>query len=174
MSLVVQNDEGTAEGANAYLSVADFKAYHDDRGNDYSGSDDAAIGAAIIKATDYVDGRFRYVGRKANGFAQSTEWPRLEAYDPDDDSIDGVPTAVKEACAEYAFRALSAELAPDPEQSATGVRVQSTTTKVGVIEESITYAGDGATLGPSYPMADMKLRRAGLVRSSLVGTVHRA
>lgn len=36
MALTVQTDNGMALGANSYQAVADFKAYHSDRGNDYS------------------------------------------------------------------------------------------------------------------------------------------
>ena len=36
MALIQQSDIGNVAGANAYISVADFKAYHSDSGNDFS------------------------------------------------------------------------------------------------------------------------------------------
>ena len=49
-------------GANAYLKVSDFQAYHDARGNLYAASPETAIQAAIVKATDYIDQRYRFKG----------------------------------------------------------------------------------------------------------------
>lgn len=58
MTLVVEDGTGVA-GANSYESLASFKSYHDDRANSYAGSDDAAIEAALIRATQYIDRRWR-------------------------------------------------------------------------------------------------------------------
>lgn len=72
MALKVQNSQGTVVGANAYITLAEFKSYHDDRGNDYSGFTDPKISAAIVLATDYLDTRFSFLGVKlGNGIAAS-------------------------------------------------------------------------------------------------------
>lgn len=167
MALIVQDNTGSVAGANAYITVAEFNAYHDDRGGDYSGAaaDDEAIEAAIVRATDYLDQRFNFVGKKRLGRDQTTEWPRSDAWDRDRYYINDIPPEVKEACAEYALRALAAELNPDPERNASGVAVLSKSEAVGPISESVTFVGGAVFQMPKYPAADQKLVRAGLVRS---------
>lgn len=163
--LIVQDDTGTVEGANGYISVADFKAYHDARGAVYSDYEDAAIESGIIRATDYLDSRFTFVGRRLNGRDQSTEWPRSGAKDRDGYPVTGLPPEVLDACAEYAIRALATDLNPDPERDDYGRIIASTSVKVGPISESASYA-DGAPFSlPAYPAADRKLMAVGLVRS---------
>lgn len=173
MPITVQDNTGSIIGANAYISVAEFKAYHDVRGGDYSAAaDDTVIAAAIIRATDYVDTRFWYVGRKKMGRTQSTEWPRIAAYDRDRYAVTDVPMEVKDACAEYALRSLSDDLMPDPTRDDTGQVIQSKTETVGPITESVTYAAGAAqTVLPKYPTADQILIKSGLTRSG--GTVSR-
>lgn len=156
MAFLVQDDSGSVAGANAYLTVAEFKAYHDDRGNSYVGFDDTAIQRAIVKATDYMDRRFSFVGYQ-EGEEQRTMWPRIDAFDEDDHLVEGIPDRVKEACAEYAIVALSATLNPTPTRDATGRDVQAKSSTVGPISESITYAGGAVFSGPKYPIADAKL-----------------
>ena len=165
MGLTVQDNNGSVAGANAYITVQQFKNYHADRGADTSAFDDEAIEAAIIRATDYLDQRFNFVGKKRLGRDQTTEWPRSDAWDRDRYYINDIPPEVKEACAEYALRALAAELNPDPERNASGVAVLSKSEAVGPISESVTFVGGAVFQMPKYPAADQKLARAGLVRS---------
>lgn len=166
MSLTAQDSTGRVSGANAYITVAEFKAYHDARAQSYAPATDPDIAAAIIRATDYLDTRFRYVGRKLTGRDQTTEWPRLGAWDRDRYIVNGIPTQVKDATAEYALRALTAVLAPDPTAAASGAQVESYTKTVDVISESYTFANGGNFVMPRYPAADQKLIRTGLVRPS--------
>lgn len=164
MALVLQDNTGTVAGANAYISVAAFKAYHDARGNAYPAGD-ANIEFAIIKATDYLDQRFNFVGRKLAARTQETAWPRLNAYDCDRQLVNGIPPEVQEATAEYALRALSAVLNPDPTRDASGAVVQSKSEQVGPIAQSVTYVGGATFVMPKYPAADQRLIKAGLVRT---------
>lgn len=165
MALILQNTDGTVAGANAYITVQQFKDYHADRGADTSAFDDEAIEAAIVRATDYLDQRFIFVGERRYGREQTTEWPRNSAWDRDRRSINDIPVEVREACAEYAIRALSQVLNPDPERDATGRPIHSKAQAVGPISESVTYAYGGVYTMPAYPAADRKLVKAGLVRS---------
>ena len=165
MALILQNTDGTVAGANAYITVQQFKDYHADRGADTSAFDDEAIEAAIVRATDYLDQRFIFVGERRYGREQTTEWPRNSAWDRDRRSINDVPVEVREACAEYAIRALSQVLNPDPERDATGRPIHSKAQAVGPISESVTFVGGAVFQMPKYPAADQKLVRAGLVRS---------
>lgn len=167
MAFIVQDAEGDVANANSYISVAKFKSYHDDRGNSYSGfANDPAIEKALVKATDYLDARFNYIGSKPLQ-EQTTEWPRVNALDPTGFLVSGIPLAVQEACAEYALRVLDGSLFPDPQRDASGYAIESKSEQVGPISESVTYAHGGQKyLMPIYPIADNKLKRAGLVLSS--------
>lgn len=67
MAFVVQTDDGTTQGANAYVELSYFKAYHDAAGNDYSGYTDDELQNVIVRGTRYVDTRFPYKGVKLLG-----------------------------------------------------------------------------------------------------------
>jgi hypothetical protein len=172
MALVLQNDMGSVPNANAYIDVAFFKAYHDDRGNDYGTPTDDVLAQKIIIGTDYVDTRFRYIGSRLIGRQQATEWPRQSAYDLDRYAVIGIPMEVKEATAEYALRALKGDINPDPIRDESGATIQSKSEQVGPIQESVTYVGGATVTMPKYPAADQKLRKAGLVLNG--GTLLRA
>lgn len=155
MAFTVEDGTGVAD-ANAYITVAYFRAWHVDRGlsaaSANSGSfTDALIQAGIIKATDYVDKRF---GPIFKGYKEdrdnSLEWPRnsvvIHGYTVDSDTI---PVNLKRAVAEYALLAMYLnELLPlpantfntvDPTTGETTVSEQGMLTrhreKVGPIEE---------------------------------------
>lgn len=168
MAFTVQDDTGSVADANAYIDVAFFAAYHLDRGLTVTGTT-AEQQAAIVKATDYMDQRFTFIGEKPNQ-AQSTDWPRLDAEDSDDNLRTGVPVEVKEACAEYALIAQTSTLNPTPDRDSTGVQVQSREDTVGPITEKREYSGGASFTSPKYPVADQKLMLAGLV---VVGRVMR-
>lgn len=169
MALTVQTDDGTASGANAYPSVAEFKAYHDARGNAYT-DDDVLIAEGIIRATDYVDQRFRFRSTKLLQ-AQTTAFPRVLFTDDDGFDVTGIPVALKNATNEYALRAMTAPLFQDAPAPDGGRIIDAITQKVDVIEQAITYApstGGGNAVMPAYPPADLMLQRAGLIISGRI------
>jgi hypothetical protein len=171
MAFLVQNESGTVTGANAYVTVAYFKQYHDDRGNSYAPplfADDPAIEKAIVKATDYLDARFRFRGTRAHGQRdQSTQWPRYDATDDDGEYIYGIPDALARACCEYALRVASAPLAPDPTNPMLGRGVKSFSQSAGPVSQSFTFESGGASYQlPRYPAADKLLSLAGLLEST--------
>lgn len=164
MAFTVEDGSGVA-GANAYITVAFYRSYHLDRGNDQSASSEADIQVWIIKATDYVEKRF---GRLFRGHrqskAQGLEWPRLSAFDDDDfllSDVDELPRQLQKAIAEYAdiVRQIS-DLTPRPANrfatvdsngnvtGGTGGQVLRTKDKVGPIEEERTYSDSSAN--PDY------------------------
>ena len=156
--LLVQDDAGSVVGANAYIDQTDFEDYHDARGNDYGSPSGTDIENAIILATDYLDSRFRFVGQRVS-LEQRTAWPRMDAIDFDDFVRIGIPTEVKEACADYAFIALTADLIPSPTPDPLGQVVVEKSSTVGPISESVRYGQTGAMFVlPKYPKADQKLR----------------
>lgn len=156
MSFLVQNDAGSIEDANAYISVAFFESYWTDRGYDYSGFDSSEIEIAIVKATDYVDGRFAYeFSGSQKTLAQQTQWPRLAAYDSSGNYVgEMIPNILKKAISEYAKRALISELVADPVRNEYGKSVKAKSTKIDVITTSIEYDNDAGFEMPEYPMAD--------------------
>lgn len=163
MAFTVQDNTGTVAGANSYVALVDFKAYHDDRDNDYSAYSDAQLQTALVRATDYIDGRFRFVGEKRGGRDQNTEWPRTGAWDRDRYYITDIPVEVIEATCEYALRAAAADINPDPDRDSTGRTVQSKYEEVGPIKESTVYTAGAVFEMPRYPTADNRLKRSGLV-----------
>lgn len=159
MGFTVEDGTGIT-GANAYVTTAYADAHHGDRGNTKwtdSSVTTAEKQQAIVRATDYLDKRF---GRKFIGLRdkrlQSLEWPRVNAVDRDGHALDDqVPPQVEKACAEYALRALLANvLSPDvpspvPSQDmrfgetsgvATGTgEIVEESFKAGPVEETIKY-----------------------------------
>jgi hypothetical protein len=162
-------EDGTVvANANAYMTVAQYRAHHQDRGRAAADTDvgqgDVAVQAAIILATDYIDKRF---GRRFKGGRVSTsqelEWPRQNVWDEDDNLMPNMPSQLLKACAEYAWLSISlgTDLAPPPDGS-TGT-VEEKTDKVGPIEETRKYADRPMTTTgnplteniPEYPQADL-------------------
>jgi len=162
--MIVQNPQGTVADADSYLSVADFKTYHAARGNSWGTVADTVIEQALVKATDYLDQRFTFRGRRLN-LDQTTQWPRAAAYDNDRRLLSGLPRALREAVSEYALRALTAPINPDPLRDSRGQLVTSENKRVGPLGKAVNYARAGLTL-PDYPVADGKIRAAGLIDTS--------
>jgi len=163
MALILQNDSGSVSDANAYIDVAFFKAYHESRGFIASGPDvDTDIDTAIVRATDYIDTRFNFIGYRAK-YGQSTQWPRSNAVNRDRGLESDIPSAVKRATAEYAKIALEQVLNPNPDRDDSGAAVLSRSEAVGPLSESVRFAKAGMFEMPKYPLADRLLINAGLV-----------
>lgn len=171
MAFVVEDGTGVAN-ANAYITVAFFRAHFTDRGRDVSALTDEIVQGCIVRATDFVEGRFgqRYQGTRKT-LTQALGMPRTGmVLDGVAVSPDAVPSLFQMGIAEYAFRASKyADLAPDApvpfdREAANGDTIAATgavigkSEKVGPIEESAQYA-DPTTLStnwsmPAYPAAD--------------------
>lgn len=172
MAFTVQNDSGTVPSANAYVTVAEFKAFQDDRGGDYSAASDEQIEKAIVRATDFLDTRYSFVGQQRTA-DQGTQFPRFlagrefESYEKS--PLSGLPRALKGAACLLAMRSLSgSNLLPDPSFSVGG-QVTGVRKKVGPIETETTFAETSPALqqeAPKYPDVDLLLRNAGLLGPS--------
>lgn len=173
MGFVLEDGTGVAD-ANAYTSVAVYRGYHTDRGRDVSAQTDEQIQAFIIRATDYAESQFATLYRGVRTtLTQALSFPRTGVV------IDGicysstaVPNTFQFGICEYALRAsLYLDLLPDgtlpvARTAANGTTIAatgpviSTSSKVGPIEKSVTYA-DPAYSGnwtmPSYPAADQMI-----------------
>jgi hypothetical protein len=172
MAFVVEDGTGISN-ANAYAAEAFVDSYHTDRLNAAwtSLTDSALKQAAIIKATDYIDYRWDFIGDRKKAFElQSLKWPRIGAWVQVDEKTllaNQVPLQVQNACAEYALLAVNlasaagtlGDLAPALEVDDTGGKIIAKREKVGPVEEETKFSGSFGliTLRP-YPAADNWLR----------------
>lgn len=135
MALIVE-DGSVVEGAESYVTVAEFKAYCDARGISYAAlTPDTKIEQLARKAFDYMlqefRGRWKGYRKDAN---QIGDWPRSFVYlEPfvhgavgtypflvDEDTI---PREIKSGQIELMIRAEDNDLMPDLERAETSVTV---------------------------------------------------
>lgn len=156
---IVEDGTGLTD-STSYASVAFADAYFTDRGNSaWTGATEVKE-AALIRATDYIESRFseRFKGKQLSS-EQALSFPRSSLYDVNGQLVEGVPIKLQKACVEYAVRALTIDLMPDPTIEESGFLLTGKTEKVGPIEESVSYSGGRGsivTLRP-YPSADRLL-----------------
>ena len=157
MALVVE-DGSIVTGANTYVSLAEFKAWADDRSITYG--TDEAVTAQILRAMDYIEAQY-FIGYKDTQ-DQPLQWPRSGVV------IDGfgltaseIPTMLKSAV----YEATKVEIDGDSKLAA----VDRTVTQETVGDISISYK-DNASMQKSTPALRVALQK--LVRPS--GMVMRA
>lgn len=115
MAIVVTPGDANAD---SYASVAAAKAHWDKTGFAYVDYTDAQIEQALVRATAWIDGRYRrrFPGDRANGRTQALEWPRTSVLDVDGNEVasDAIPREVVTATAEAARREVAGvSLSPD-------------------------------------------------------------
>lgn len=185
MAFTVEDGNGLPT-ANAYIEVAFADDYWSDRGDAaWAAASEPNKQVAIVKATDYIDKVFggRFKGSKAfvtrpkpdESVDQALEFPRTEEdayvgttnwsvgsvqYPSPPEKPVAMPKALKQACAEYAMRALlNGKLLQDPEVDASGVQLQTKTENVGPIQTTYVYYNSGGIqITQPYPAADLLLR----------------
>jgi hypothetical protein len=150
MAFLVEDGTGLS-ASNSYATVAEYKAYLDDRGVTYAGLVNSDIEKLLIKATDYIDQRFTFIGQRS-GSDQALSWPRDFAYDDLGNTLDPVPTELKYATIEYANRARTTSLWLTPATDTVGI-VKTKKTVVGPIEKTTDYISGPSTV-QAYPPAD--------------------
>lgn len=104
-----------------------------------------------VTTTSFAGGR--------DGGKQRLAWPRATVFTNAGTVIVGIPLEIKQAVAEYAVRAVSSVLLPDPTLDATGRVVTRKKEKVGPIETDTEYS-EGTSLTQllkAYPTADRLL-----------------
>ena len=105
-----------------------------------------------------------------SGRPQVLEFPRAYLYDKAGIKVEGIPVKLQEAMYEYAYRAQSAALAPDPVVDTSGLRITGTEKKVGPIVTKTSYADDQVpVITQPYPAADRLLQEfvstGGIIRN---------
>jgi hypothetical protein len=105
--------------ADSYATIAQADAYHTARGNATWTGADPIKEAALIRATQWLDGRYGdfWPGTRWKLRLQSLDWPRVDAYDRDGATVDSdtIPPEIVNAVCEAALRELTApnSLSPD-------------------------------------------------------------
>lgn len=163
MPIIIQDDSGSIQNANSYVSLAYVDAYFVEK-NDVSWGDlDQEVKeAALISATRYFDnvnyGKIKGIKLTKT---QNTQFPRDAIFDEDGDEISGIPENLKMAICEYAIRAVSNSLAPDPNYNDNGLFIKSFREKTGPLDEMTVYQDANITPSKtrSYPEADMLVER---------------
>lgn len=175
MSFIVQNDEGTVELANAYVTLAEFDAYIADRGF-ITTATDTEKEQAIVTVTDFIDFNNEFVGLKTNGDDQTTELPRTycaetsypncccDDYYPQ--SVDsGITEYIKKSVYEYTIAVLSGiDLYNNTESENTNI--SKLIEKIGPLTSQTEYFGSSSN--PSFsilPKAEGFLNKSGLLQT---------
>ena len=108
--MAFQVEDGTGlEDSNSYSSVENADTYFSDRGNaDWAAAEEEAKQQALIKATDYIDGKYgrRWIGERGSS-EQALEWPRIGALDAVGEEIEGIPVKLERAVSEAALLILN-------------------------------------------------------------------
>ena len=170
MTIKVQNENGTIEGANSYVDVAAVRAFWLDRGVDLSAKTDEELSVAAVRATDYLDAKYRWTGYQLYRL-QGTQWPRSGVTS----FLRGLPPALVSAACMLAQRALTKPLMPDPTFDASGQRIAEKLTEVGPIKTQVKFSDPTGvkSMTPEYPEVTLMLQAAGLVASGNSGEIGR-
>lgn len=177
MALTPQNDLGTVLGANGYISVAEYQAYHEEVGTTLSRDqqDEDKVAAAIIRASRHLDLVYgpRFPGTRL-AVGQTTLWPRAGVVNDETPPvpITGLPSLLKQATAELAARAVTGPLTLDTPASAGERVVKSIREKVGPLEEETQYETGAPVTVTSVPLVGLLM--APLLQARVTGgTVYR-
>jgi|DEB0MinimDraft_10_1074344.scaffolds.fasta_scaffold11185_4 hypothetical protein len=128
--------------ANSYGTVSDADNYFADRSITAWTGTDAAKQAALIKATDYLDHQFDFIGTKATS-AQALEWPRINVTDRNGYAVSStaIPVFIRNACFEAALQAIKGtNLQPVDTTGISESRV-----KAGPVETEKKFVGGGSS-----------------------------
>lgn len=122
----------------AYTDNTYYKAYFAARNIDVTSQLDAAIDAALLVATEYLDDTYDFVGY-ATTSSQTEKWPRSNVYTVDGYNIDSstIPDRVKQATCELAYleQTQTGGLSPN----FNGEVIKSKKEKLGDLEQEIEY-----------------------------------
>lgn len=148
MTLIVEDGTGKAD-AEAYQTVAEFRAHCEAYGLDLTGKTDAQCEIALRKALAFIDTIYRYKGTRLSA-GQAAEFPRAGCTDWSGFVVTGVPQRVKRASGFLGHTALSEELYTDLDRGG-----MVTSESVGPISTS--YAPD-APVGKTFRQAEQLLK----------------
>lgn len=143
--LIVEDGTGRMD-AESYASITEGDAYALVHVNSaWSGADDAGKENALRLGTQYLDNvyRQRWQGTRYREL-QTLTWPRVGVYDADGYLVRlVVPTLVKSATIEAAFRSFAGDLMPDLTTPGT---IGSISQTLGPLSKSVTYVGGNSPI----------------------------
>lgn len=145
-------------GTDAYISLADYKAWADARGYVY-GTDDV-VEAAIVIATDFMDATYTFRGEPV-AESQPLQLPT------DKVAIAGIEKAIAQAV----HLQLLGRLTVDP-STLTTAAITGESKQVGSLSTSTSYA-ERATYTTAYPTTSVDKLLRGFVVSHGLGSVVR-
>lgn len=149
--LIVEDGTGLPD-SNSYASLEEFKAYHLARGNDIILLTDEVIEALLIKASDYIDTSFQFLGNKLEA-EQAMSFPRYgeEFYPATQNFYALVPKKLKNATCSLALILSTTEAFSDI------TTTKREKTKVDVIETEKEYF-EPKKLAERFPQVNLLLR----------------
>lgn len=161
MSLILEDGTGVL-GANTYVTLDEYRAYHIGVSGDATHGDSSKITGAAITATMSLGGK-RWKGAPANGRSQPLAWPRRDVVDANglDVSSTEIPQEVKLAQMATMYAIIADGHSPF------GVSDPATTLKsfkVDIITEVYAIPDDPAKNTQSLPHVDQII--SGLVLSA--------
>lgn len=129
----------------AYGTRVAADSYHTARLNAAWTGSDAVKEAALLRASDWIDGQYeyRFPGYPLTGSAQDRSWPRSDAFDRGGMIVTGIPLRIEYATYEAALREIVTPGSLSPDYVASQIVTKE---KVGAIE--VQYA-DAASAGSS-------------------------
>lgn len=158
MAFVVEDGTGLSN-SNSYVADTDVDAYIADRGGNaaWTALTTTQKQAACVKATDYIETVF---GTRFSGFKNQTTQDTQALSFPRNNALPPLPTNLRKATMEYALRAITVVLLPDPTFDATGLQVTSVEKQVGPIVKKTTYSdvANRIDIIHPYPAADLLLQ----------------
>lgn len=169
---LIKEDGSVVPDANSYADAADADGYQTDRARDtWIAAAPAVKDAALVRATDYIDGRWelRFSGQPL-GDVQELAWPRMQVRYPASNNpfpTDEVPDDIVVACILYADQVIGdgsntasmTELSIQPELNSSNVkRIKE---KVDVLETDTEYFSNTSSLRTIQPIpeADRLIKR---------------
>jgi len=159
MAFTVEDGTGVT-GANSYMTVDEFKAYHAERGTSTS-----ALGSSgdmqklLVQGADYIEQHWDFKGVKEFADDPPLSFPRMSLRDRNGDLVTGIPDKLKWAQAEYALQANEGDLFLTPTQDASGLQLTKDLKRVGPLTTEKQYTpGSVQDTTQEYPKADKWLR----------------
>lgn len=145
----------TISGAdtNCYVTLAEITAHFTERG--WTVPDAATLEQQAIRATDYIDANYEFIGRRATR-DQARQWPRYYERAVAGWHLDSttIPAKVKQAIFELTYRLGQNDSLFDTIKHGAIVRKKS---KVGPVETDLEYSQSTTMDRPKFPAVDALL-----------------
>ena len=137
---------------DSYVTLAEADVYFTKRNSaEWQDSEPAEKEAVLREATQWLDGRYDWIGHHPGSVTQLLGWPRNNVIDHEGRDLSGqVPSRVKDACCEAALLALDGALIPAEDRGGMISRA-----KIGPLE--VTY-DDQAPATRSFEFIDIILK----------------